>query len=232
VYAGTNNANFDGTTVRSQGAEDFSGIRAGDVVTVPQQAPPSFNATVLSADDVNNTIAIDRWIVAGSGEPSNPPANNQKFQVYEITSLPTASQIPNTAWISFNDTTGLWNAQILERENTDPPQGEISDTVPDIRFKPVGSSNSDLLPFSAFDVFSFFGRELTINDAQTRYQDLLKRKETALASVDRTDIKVGDIVLSPRLSQSSGLSGGTLYLVKRASLDVLKEETELKLLRM
>jgi len=224
-------ATYTATAIQESGA-DLSAIRPGDIIASPQQAPPSKNATVVGVDDVIDIITVDQWIVAGEGSPTTPPANGDRFEAYEITELVPTSQVPNSVWISFNHSTGTWNTPVFEREGTEPPIGKIFDTVPAFQFMPAGSLNGDLLPLRAFDIASFFGRDLTFNGAQDRYADLLFRHERAILKIDRTNLKVGDTVLVPKAAETLGLSGRTIFLVKRTAIDLIEEETELTMIRI
>ena len=139
-----------------------------------------------------------------------------------LPSLPTAYQI----WESYDEQGGGWTTIINSGQSA--PDGEIMEVNPQLTFIVSGQKVTD-----PYWTFCFFGKaiDFTSPDIRDDWVDMFRAKRGVLTHVKGTDYRLGDPFVSVQLNLP--IWGSPNYLIARkASVDFLKEETELTVLTL
>ena len=139
-----------------------------------------------------------------------------------LPSLPTAYQI----WESFDEQGGGWTTVLNTGQAA--PDGEIMEVNPQLTFIVSDQSHND-----PYWTFCFFGKstDFTSPDIRDDWVDMFRAKRGILTHVKGTDYRLGDPFVSVQLNLP--IWGSPNYLIARkASVDFVKEETELTVLTL
>jgi len=141
-----------------------------------------------------------------------------------LPSLPTAYQI----WESYDEQGGGWTTVINTGQAA--PDGEIKEVNPQLTFNESAGWTSDLAPYWAFCLFGK-STDFTSPDIRDDWVDMFRAKRGILTHVKGTDYRLGDPFVSVQLNLP--IWGSPNYLIARkASVDFVKEETELTVLTL
>jgi hypothetical protein len=129
------------------------------------------------------------------------------------------------AWVRYDELSRTWTTPILDLNNAAPPQGEVLDIRPRLRFHEIANPTS-FIEENPYYAFCFFGRELNVTDSVWRNQwlDLFTTRRKVRVTVKDIEYKLGqniDLALDSMPSR---------YSVRSFSSKITKEETELELL--
>jgi hypothetical protein len=131
------------------------------------------------------------------------------------------------AWVHFDEKVGGWGSFVLDAKGkTKAPEGEVFEATPQLRFK---YSENDIRTDPAI-VFAFFGRERRFTDpaVQQEWEDMFRLRRRFECRVKGMDYRVGDRFTSGVIPND--LTPSNELVVKKASIDLIKEETDLILL--
>jgi hypothetical protein len=130
-----------------------------------------------------------------------------------------------SAWMRYNEETGLWEDPIIDFGGTDnQPNGRVLDLRPKIQFTEFDDPDT-LRSEYAYDVWHFFGKELDEETFKQYYRSLFVTRRLFMCKVRGIDWAVGDPVWFTKLKEFTKYG---VMVVKKASINILEEETELE----
>jgi hypothetical protein len=149
--------------------------------------------------------------------------------------MPKAAPVAVSAWIGYDESVqpNRWKEPILDVESGDnTPVGNIFDVVPKLNF--VSSNVPGLVnEYNLYDVFCFFTKDIDLSTLTSRWENLLKTIRGVSCRVKGINFRVGDeIVLSSGLPFGDTLDLRPRMIVKKAAIDLVKEETDLELISL
>jgi hypothetical protein len=147
--------------------------------------------------------------------------------------MPEAAPVAISAWIGYDETTEphQWREPILDVEGgSNTPVGNIFDVVPKLNFVSPNLPNQ-VNDYNLYDVFSFFMKDNELGTVTSQWENLLTTIRGVSCKVKGINFRVGDeIAASSGLPFNEALDMRARLIVKKAAIDLLKEETELELI--
>lgn len=137
------------------------------------------------------------------------------------------NKIPISAWVTYDEILGTWGAPIYDTvAGNATPNGEVFNVLPQLRFK---DQSNKVVAYSLLDVFAFFGRDTTIDIIRDTWVNLLRTTSILVVPVEGKNFRVGDLVTNSRNIFPNLHPKSNKFVIKRAEIDGVKEESELEL---
>jgi hypothetical protein len=142
-----------------------------------------------------------------------PPATAQ-----EVFVLPPTAPAGVKLWMRYDEVSSLWKDAIQDI-GTNTPTGAIFDSTPSLDFNGSQATSEE--------TYHFFGGNADYTKQQERWKDMMLTKRKVSLSMSGNDLNLGDAFTLRKITKLKGINN---VVVKTATEDLIKEETQLELI--